>query len=112
MPIRDRRWTHDLPELMPGLSGAHFDGADEQQQDLAHEHVRADAFFASVVDASDVDGVLQIPVHALDLVQPPIPQHHVLGGEVVVAGVDQVLPIQLRPSRPGRALGVPRGNRV
>jgi hypothetical protein len=71
-----------------------LDHADEQQRQPAQQHVRADAVLAPVVDGPDVDGVLEVAVDALDLVQLLVAQamSSVLR---CVAGADEELAVEL-----------------
>src|SRR5690625_594591 len=58
--------------------------------------MRSDAVTPAVVDGSDVNRVLEVPVDPFNLVELLVAHGYILSAHVLVAGADQVLPIELR----------------
>src|SRR5690625_3459108 len=58
--------------------------------------MRSDAVTPTVVDGSDVNRVLEVPVDPFNLVQLLVAHGDILSSHVLITGADQVLPIELR----------------
>ena len=97
----------------PGVAGASFGDADEQQGEPAEQHVGADAWFDAVVDGAQIEGGLEVPEPAFGFEEVLVAERDVLGGQVGVArwtaGTCRRVVPRRRPSR-GRSRAGPLGS--
>ena len=82
-------------DLGPGGAGGGLGDADQQQGQPAQDDVGADALLFAVVDRAQVDDLLEVAPAALDFQQLLVAQGDVLGGQLGVAGAQQVLAVEV-----------------
>jgi hypothetical protein len=82
--------------LAGGGGDAGLDDSDQEQGELAQQHVGADAVLEPVIDRAQVQDLFHVPPAAFDLEELLVAQRDVLGAQVRIAGAQQVFPVQFR----------------
>src|SRR4030066_2051416 len=86
---------HNGPNMIPGLSGLTLRDTHQKKSEEAKEHMSTNPFILAMIEGSKLQSGLEGPEGPFHFHELLIPQGYIFGTEAVVAGREEIFPIQV-----------------